>query len=200
MTFASKLKTLNACESAVRWVGRRGIERAWTECDRGDWMLWLAGRVCEKDSDLHRLVVRAAVECARPALKHVPKGEKRPAEALRVALAWTKGKATSEQVRAAAAAASAAAAAASAAAASAADSAAAYAAYAAAAAAAAAASAADSVTASAAAAYADAAYADAADAAAAYAAARTRSLKRSANTVRRIIPAAEIQKALRRVT
>ena len=128
-------------------------------------------------ADLHRLVVRAAVECARPALKHVPKGEKRPAEALRVALAWTKGKATIEQVRAAAAAA-----------------------YAAAAAAAAAASAADSVTASAAAAYADAAYADAADAAAAYAAARTRSLKRSANTVRRIIPAAEIQKALRRVT
>jgi len=108
-TFADKLVDLHACEEAREWVGTRSLVKAWEECERGDWMLWLAARNVVYGGALHRTVVLAAVECARPALKFVPAGEKRPAEALRVAAAWARGKATIEQVRSAADAAAAAA-------------------------------------------------------------------------------------------
>jgi hypothetical protein len=60
-------------------------------------MLWLAGRVGID----RRSLVRAAVECARPALKHVKPGEDRPWYVLEVALAWCDGRATLAEVRAA---------------------------------------------------------------------------------------------------
>ena len=60
MTFREQLVRLNACEEAREWVGDRDIESAWSECERGDWMMWLAGCV-----DVDRvLVVDAACDCA----------------------------------------------------------------------------------------------------------------------------------------
>jgi hypothetical protein len=99
MKFHDRLKKMNACTEAVEWVGDRSLARAWAECERADWMVWLAARGVNQGSPLHIAIVRAAVACVRPALKDVPKGEKRLAEALRVALRWCDDKATLDEVR-----------------------------------------------------------------------------------------------------
>jgi len=41
-TFRETLIALDACHSAIKWVGERDLETAWAECPRGHWMLWLA--------------------------------------------------------------------------------------------------------------------------------------------------------------
>ena len=39
------LVTLGACDDAVAWAKTQpDLAAAWVTCDRGDWMLWLAGR------------------------------------------------------------------------------------------------------------------------------------------------------------
>ena len=176
------LAAKDACSDAVTWIGKRSPRAAWNTCKRGDWMLWFAVRIGVDK----KLLVLAACACAEPALKHVPDGEDRPANALAVARAWCAGKASLKAVRKAAAAADAAAADAAAYA----DAADAYAAaaYAAYAADADAAYAADAYAAAAYAAYAaDDAYA-AADAAA-YAA-KKGTLKQCADIVRKHYPKA----------
>ena len=43
------LTALDVCPEAIRWAEQYPtLEAAWEVCDRGDWMLWLAGR----DADL----------------------------------------------------------------------------------------------------------------------------------------------------
>ena len=158
------LKELNACQSAIYYAeSKPSLEQAWNDCNRGDWLLWFAGRL-KID---RKILVLAACECAELALVYVPKQEKRPAEAIATTRAWCRGEATIAEVRAAAHAAHATYAAAAYAAAHAADAAAraAYAAYAAAHAADAAAHAARAADAADAAAYAAHAAASAAAAA-----------------------------------
>jgi hypothetical protein len=125
---------MSDCDGAVEWARTQpSYAVAWRRCQRPDWLLWLAGR-CGHTLTQRRAIVLAACDCAETALRHVPEGELRPAEAIRVARAWCRGKATLQDVRAATNAAYAASAAATnaatnaAAAASAADDAAAYAA------------------------------------------------------------------------
>ena len=166
-----RLRELRACEEAVVWVGERDLKRAWKECQRGDWMLWLCGEMLGKPGwPTRQEIVLAACCCAELALpifeKKYPKDD-RPRKAIETTRLWARGKATIEEVRSAAYAA--------------------YAAYAAAdaadAAAAAADAAADAADAAYAAAAADAAYA-AADAAA-YAAARAKTLRKCADICRK---------------
>ncbi len=98
------LLALDACGDARQWADDlRGIpaRKAWEACKRGDWLLWLAAKL---NVD-RKLVVLAACDCARTALQFVPAGEERPRIAIETAEAWTRGEATIEQVRAAAAAA-----------------------------------------------------------------------------------------------
>ncbi len=179
MNWIDQLRRLDACSEAVEWAEEKGYKslgRAWRYCQRGDWMLWLAGHMSGgPDSDARRPLVLAACECARLALsafeaKHPD--DDRPRLAIETAEKWARSEdgVSTEDVRAAAdAAADAAYAAADAAYA------AAYAAYAAAYAAA-----------DAAAYAADAAYA-AADTAV-YAAERTRVLAECSDIVRRHYP------------
>ncbi len=88
------LERLDACSEAREWAGQRTLAEVWTECARGDWLLWLAQRLRIDRS----VIVRAAVECVRPALVYLPAREW-PARALEVMLAWCEGKATIEEVR-----------------------------------------------------------------------------------------------------
>jgi len=163
-----KLKKLNACREAIQWASeQKNQKQAWNDCERGDWMLWLLGKLSgQPESFKRKKLVLAVCECARLSLKYVKKGEERPLKAIETAEKWAKGQTTIEEVREAAAVASAAYAAAAVAAAS-----AAYAVAAAYAAADVAASAAYAAAAAAAATYAAAAAADDAAAYAAYAAA-----------------------------
>jgi hypothetical protein len=91
------LKSVNACSESIVWLGDRDLKTAWAECERADWMLWLAAKRCDR-----KKVVLAACACARTALKYVPKGEMRPLRAIETAEAWTRGEATIEEVRTAA--------------------------------------------------------------------------------------------------
>ncbi len=98
MKFSDKLRDMNACPEAVEWVVRRGIKTAWRDCERGDWMLWLAGRL---DID-RKLLVLAACDCAETALQYVPEGEDRPAKAIQTARNWCNGTASLQEVQVAA--------------------------------------------------------------------------------------------------
>ena len=97
MKFSDKLNNMGACQEAIDWVGRRGIMTAWRDCPRGDWMLWLAGRL---DID-RKLLVLAACDCAETALQYVPKGEDRPVKCIQVSRNWCNGTASMDDVRAA---------------------------------------------------------------------------------------------------
>ena len=161
------LRNLGACSPAREWAKGKDLAEIWTTCKRGDWLLWLVGRMVGREGWPDRTaIVLVACDCAELALPFVPQGEDRPRIAIETARKWVRGEATIEEVSQARAAAAADAAAAYAAAAyAAADAAAAYAAAAYAAAAAAAAAAYAAAAAAAAAADADAAAAYAAAAA-----------------------------------
>jgi hypothetical protein len=195
------LVKMGACKDALEWWGRYpSLKDAWQNCERGDWMLWLVGKLSGKSGSLARKkLVLAACQCARLSLKYVKKGEIRPLKAIETAEAWAREDegVSLQDVRAADAAYAAYAAYAAAyaayadAAAYAAYAAAAYAAYAAAAYAAYAAYADDAAAYAAYAAADDAAaYAAYADDAAAYA--RISVLKECADIVRKFYPEAPI--------
>lgn len=109
-TAIEKLKRLGACDEAVKWCEGRSVAAAWRDCERGDWMLWLCGRMSgEPESDGRRKLVLCACACARLSLTHVPAGELRPLNAIETAEKWARGEAgvTMRHVLAAAAAATA---------------------------------------------------------------------------------------------
>ncbi len=102
--YRKHLRSINACSEAVEWSKPYGAQEAWDKCERGDWMLWLAGRLSgDSESDSRRALVLCACECARLALKHVPDGEDRPLKAIETAERWANGDSgvTLDDVRAA---------------------------------------------------------------------------------------------------
>jgi hypothetical protein len=158
----TKLEKLNACIEAIEWVRtQKFFPLAWKNCNRGDWMLWLAKKL---DVDDKKLTMAKAMIAKQ--VEHLMK-DQRSRDALQACFNYVNGKITREQLNIYADAAHVVAAAAT------------GAAYAAAAAAAGAVYAAG-------AAYAGAAYAAAATGAAytAAAAAREKSLKKSADIYR----------------
>jgi len=100
-TQLKKLKKLHPCGEAVVFVGKfETLQEAWNKCERGDWMLWLLGKMSGGPrSKSRKEVVLIACQCARLSLKYVPKGEKRPLIAIETAEKWVKGEATLQQVR-----------------------------------------------------------------------------------------------------
>ena len=97
----AKLKRLLACQEARDWFTTQpDPETAWAKCERGDWMLWLCGKFSGRpESDGRKTLVLAACQCARLALKHVKKGEKRPLVCIETAERWAKGEATIEELQ-----------------------------------------------------------------------------------------------------
>jgi hypothetical protein len=88
------LQSLDACGEAITYAKtRRTLKTAWTNCERGDWLLWLAGRLGID----RKLLVRAACDCARLAMKYTT--DPRPLRAIETAEAWCDGQATLEEVR-----------------------------------------------------------------------------------------------------
>src|ERR1019366_8912700 len=115
MTFTFLLKSLGACLDAVQWRGKRDLKTTWAECERGDWMLWLCGRMADKKHwPTRKHVVLAACDCAELSLSIFEKkypNDKRPRAAIDTARKWATGESTIEELRSAAAEAAAAAAA-----------------------------------------------------------------------------------------
>jgi len=83
-----QLISMDACRTAVDWVGRKQIKTAWTKCDRGDWMIWLLERL-----NFDRKVLAAiACDCAERVL-HLTDDD-RPRIAIETRRAWIRGDAT----------------------------------------------------------------------------------------------------------
>lgn len=57
----------DACDEALDWLGDRNAEQAWTDCQRGDWLLWIVGHVVT-DDDLKKEIVKIALSCAKLSL------------------------------------------------------------------------------------------------------------------------------------
>ena len=97
------LEDRGACDDAVDWAADFGDDYhgAWDQCERGDWMLWLAATLGVR----RQLVAHAACQCARLALQHVKSGEERPLKAIETTEAWCRGEATIDSVKSAKAAA-----------------------------------------------------------------------------------------------
>ena len=88
-----KLQELNACNEAIVWAETQpNWETLWNNCERGDWMLWLLGKLSKGPrSKGRKQLVLTACECARLSLKYIPKGEKRPLIAIETAEKWANG-------------------------------------------------------------------------------------------------------------
>ncbi len=97
--WADKLTDLHACGEAVGWAKDYSTSlKAWKACERGDWLLWIAGRV---NID-RKLLVTAACACAKLSLQYVPAGEERPRISIETALKWVNGDSSLEEVMVAA--------------------------------------------------------------------------------------------------
>ena len=98
--FAALLVELNACSEAQEWASGKSLAAVWKTCKRGDWLLWLCGKMADKPNwPTRKEVVLAACDCAKLALKYVPKGEERPRKCLETVRAWAAGNATIDEVR-----------------------------------------------------------------------------------------------------
>ena len=102
--WTDKYAQLNPCSDAMVWLKTQPNARtAWATCQRGDWMLWLAGVLAgPPGSDSRRPLVLAACDCAELSKPYWPTGDDRPANALSVARSWARNEgATLDDVRAA---------------------------------------------------------------------------------------------------
>lgn len=104
--FKALLTQLHACQAAMEWAEGKSLAETWKQCERGDWMLWLSGRMAGKDGWATRQeVVLAACDCAELVLSIFEAkypDDKRPRNTVEMARKWVVGKATLEEVRTAA--------------------------------------------------------------------------------------------------
>jgi hypothetical protein len=91
------LRALGACDPAIEWATTQpSAEVAWQNCQRGDWLIWLAVRVLT-EPEQRKLALLTVVEIAETAQRPGRDHEARAcAETVR---AYLRGEATIEQVR-----------------------------------------------------------------------------------------------------
>jgi len=101
--WTDKYAQLNLCSDAMDWLKTQpNAKTAWATCQRGDWMLWLAGVLAGPPGSDSRPLVLAACDCAELSKPYWPTGDDRPANALSVARSWARNEgATLDDVRAA---------------------------------------------------------------------------------------------------
>ena len=93
MNHIEKLEKLDACDPAVKFArGFKSLNAAWQACERGDWLLWYAGKMSgDPGSAARKKLVLCACECARLALPFAGKNEAVAREAIETAESWARG-------------------------------------------------------------------------------------------------------------
>ena len=97
-SLTSQLVAIGACREALRWVNNRGIttlQEAWEQCQRADWLVWLAARVGVPETTLVLLLTLLA----RPVVPQILPGHKRLLECLALAESWARGEVSSDKLR-----------------------------------------------------------------------------------------------------
>lgn len=88
-----EISKFNPCDAAIEFRSQyKTFEDAWMNCPRGDWMLWIAGKL---EVDL-RVLTKAKALCALT-VKHLMKDE-RSIRACEVALRFADGQASREEL------------------------------------------------------------------------------------------------------
>src|SRR5208283_2021730 len=105
-TLKRKLTALRACHEAVEWsADYASLRHAWKACKRGDWMLWLCGKMAGRDGwPTRQELVLAACDCAELALPPYEKkypDDQNVRDCIETTRKWAHGKATIEDVRSA---------------------------------------------------------------------------------------------------
>ena len=91
----TKLEKLNACSEAVKWVAsQKDYKTAWQNCERGDWMLWLAWMLKVDD----RKLTLTNFKCANQ-VRHLMK-DKRSIVALDAKERYGKGEISRDELNA----------------------------------------------------------------------------------------------------
>lgn len=92
--FKDWLEGQGAPSSMIEWVAERDYDlaRCWSECHRGDWLLWWT-KGLKIDG---RILVKAAIECAALALPYID--DQRVHDCVEVTRRWCEGLATDEEL------------------------------------------------------------------------------------------------------
>jgi len=89
----TKLEKLSACKEAIEYVKtRKSAVDAWMNCDRGDWMLWLAKRLDVDD----RMLTLAKATYANQ-VRHLMK-DQRSLDAIDACFRYARGELTREEL------------------------------------------------------------------------------------------------------
>src|SRR5690554_1696751 len=89
------LQANEACSESIGWIKQNNVqslEEAWTSCERGDWLLWMAE---ELGADERKLAICAALS-AHTVVQYMQ--DPRSREAVRMTFLWGRGKATDAEV------------------------------------------------------------------------------------------------------
>jgi len=94
-----ELIKVDACEEGQKYAGKFAtLQEAWDACERGDWMLWYAGKKTgEPCGDGRKKLVLACCEVARLALPYTE--DARVLACIETAEKWAQGKASIEEVQ-----------------------------------------------------------------------------------------------------
>lgn len=93
MKLIDQINYLTPCSPAVTWIDDKTLDEAWSTCERGDWMLWLAGSL---NID-RKTLVRAANACARTLAKYTI--DERVHRCIDITDRWCNGLATDDELR-----------------------------------------------------------------------------------------------------
>lgn len=99
--FEELLASLSACKEAKVWARGKSLKTVWKTCERGDWLLWLCGKMADTPGwPTRKEVVLAACDCAETALKYVntDDDDDGPRKCIETVRAWAAGTATLDDV------------------------------------------------------------------------------------------------------
>jgi hypothetical protein len=99
----SKLKEMDACAQALAYLEKQSsYQEAWENCTRGDWMLWLLGKVLDEGNEVEfRRLTLAKARCSKLVIDLICDDYSK--KAVEVAEKFGLGEATREELDSAAA-------------------------------------------------------------------------------------------------
>lgn len=101
-THVEQLVSLCACTDAIEFASQfDSLVEAWQACERGDWMLWLVGRMinCEPWSEGRKPLLACALDCA-DTVKHLRgRYSDEIGRAVEVLRQWIRGEVSTEMAQ-----------------------------------------------------------------------------------------------------
>ena len=89
----TKIEKLHSCREGIKWTrSQKNYKTAWQNCERGDWMLWLANRLNVDD----RKFTMAKAMCAKQ-VEHLMK-DQRSKDALQACFDYGNGKISRDEL------------------------------------------------------------------------------------------------------